>query len=363
METMTRDLAFGLAERGHGVGITCIEEEGELAPLLREEGISVRLVKCPGIRSNFFPDAELIAHFAARRCDVVHAHNGVWAKAALASRSAHVPATVSTLHGFAFGERWPSEPLRWWGARNSDIVVAVSASLRRHLVERTRLPASKVTMLSNGIDTRRFAPGRPSGTMRTRFGIAADVPVVGCVARLDRIKNHIVLLASLKLVSASFPQARLVLVGEGPLHEELEAQAADMGLSNSVIFAGACADPALLYRDLDAFALASLSEGTSISVLEAMASGVPVVATAVGGTPDLLADGACGLLVPSGDSAAMAAAITRLLGDSKLRGQLAAAARERVVSGFSRSSMVIAYEELYRSILRNKHERSLARCG
>jgi glycosyltransferase involved in cell wall biosynthesis len=116
-----------------------------------------------------------------------------------------------------------------------------------------------------------------------------------------------------------------------------------------------------LYRDLDVFVLPSLSEGTSISLLEAMASGVPVVATAVGGTPDLLAGGASGMLVPSGDAAAMASAVMRVLRDSELRSQLAAKGRERVTSNFSQLAMVIAYEELYHSILRKKHERSSAR--
>jgi glycosyltransferase involved in cell wall biosynthesis len=268
---------------------------------------------------------------------------------------------VSTWHGFAYGEGWHYEPLRWWGALHSDVVVAVSTPLRRHLIERTRIPASKVAVLPNGIDTARFAPGARSGTIRSHSGIAPDSPLIGCVARLDRIKNHALLLASLKLVLQSLPQTRLVLVGEGPLRQELESLVAEMGLSRSVIFAGAVADTAPLYRDLDVFVLPSLSEGTSISVLEAMACGVPVVATAVGGTPDLLGGGACGLLVPSGDAAAMASAIIRLLRNSELRSQLAANGRERVTSGFSQLAMVIAYEELYRSILRKKHALSSAR--
>lgn len=356
METMTRDLALGLAARNHQVGVTCIEEEGELAAPLRQSGVPVSLVKCPGIRPNFLPAARLGAHFAALGCDIAHLHSGVWAKAALASRSARVPAIISTLHGFAYGEGWMNELWRWWGARNSDHIVAVSASLRRHLIVRTRIPEEKVTVVQNGIDTDHFAPGDRSGALRSRFGIAPESPVIGCVARLDPVKNHALLFASLKQVLASCPQTRLVLVGEGPLRQALEAQVKEMGLCAAVIFAGGFADTAPLYRDLDVFVLASLSEGTSISVLEAMASGLPVVATAVGGTPDLLEDGACGLLVPSGDAAAMADAIIRVLRDDDLRAKLARAGRARAVSTFSRSAMVVAYEELYRSVLRKKHE-------
>ena len=361
METMTRDLALGLAARDHQVGVTCIEEEGELAAPLRQSGVPVSLVECPGIRPNFLPGPGLGAHFAARGCDVVHLHSGVWAKGALASRSARVPATISTLHGLAYAEGWLTEPFRWWGALNSDLIVAVSAPLRRHLIERTRIPEAKVTILHNGIDTSRFAPGDRSGMLRSRFGIAPDVHVIGCVARLDPVKNHALLLASLKQVLASCPQTRLVLVGEGPLRQALEAQVKEMGLCATVIFAGGLADTGPIYRDLDVFVLASLSEGTSISVLEAMATGLPVVATAVGGTPDLLANGACGLLVPSGDATAMADALIRVLRDGDLRAKLARAGRTRAVSSFSQSAMVVAYEELYRSVLRKKHESFAAR--
>jgi glycosyltransferase involved in cell wall biosynthesis len=354
MEVMTCDLARGLSAREHQVGITCIEEEGELAELLRDSGVSVRLVGCPGVRPNFVPDNSLTRHFAALGCDVVHLHNGVWAKAALACRSARVPAIISTMHGFINNERWFNEPLRWWGARHSDVIVAVSGPLQRHLVERTRIPGPKVTVLGNGIDTDRFAPGPRSGALRSRFGIAPDVPVLGCVARLDPIKNHSMLLATLERVLAFFPETRLVLVGDGPLRETLQAQVTGMGLTRSVIFAGVFPDPAPLYRDLDAFVLASLSEGTSISILEALASGIPVVATGVGGTPDLLEGGACGLLIPSGDAVAMADAVNGILRDRNLRSQLAASGRARAVACFSHSSMVASYEDLYRSVLRKR---------
>jgi glycosyltransferase involved in cell wall biosynthesis len=351
MEVMTRDLAVGLTARNHRVGVTCLEEEGPLASSLRQSNVPVSLVPCPGIRSNFRPDARLSAHLRALGCDVVHLHNGVWAKAALASRAARVPGTISTMHGFAYHETWLSEPLRWWGARHSDVVVAVSSSLQRHLVERTLIPARKVTVVGNGIDTERFKPGPRTGVLRSRFGIGADVPVLGCIARLDPVKNHALLLTALKLVLAAMPSARLVLVGDGPLRQQLESEVSQAGLSDGVTFAGAFSDTAPLYRDIDAFVLGSFSEGTSISILEAMASGVPVAATAVGGTPELLAEGECGSLVPSGDPAAMAEAIISILRDESLGARIAANARARAVSKFSLAAMISSYEELYRSIM------------
>lgn len=354
MEVVTRDLALGLLARNHQVGITCIEREGELAGLLRERGVPVTLVDCPGIRPNLLPSTKLTAHFQARGCNIVHLHNGVWAKGALASRYAQVPVTISTLHGLAHNEGWLNEALRWWGGRKSDLIVAVSTPLRHHLIEQAHIPEAKVIVLRNGIDTDRFSPGERSRVLRSTFGIAADVPLVGCIARLDPVKNHAMLLASFKRVTATLPYARLILVGDGPLRHALQTLAADLGLSRVVIFAGAFPDAQSLYRDLDAFVLASFAEGTSISVLEAMASGVPVVATAVGGNPDLLANGTCGLLVPSGDSAALADAVIRLLRDADLRVKLADAGRARATSTFSQASMVLTYEGLYRTMLRKK---------
>src|SRR5215210_1707535 len=140
MELMTCDLARGLAERGHQVGITCIVEIGQLAAALRGSGVSVTLVSCPGVRSNFIPDPKLSGYFRELGCDVVHAHSGAWTKAAVAARAARVPAIVSTMHGFGHREQWFEEPLRWWAACHTDLVVAVSAPLHRHLIDKTHIP-------------------------------------------------------------------------------------------------------------------------------------------------------------------------------------------------------------------------------
>ncbi|PVE20960.1 glycosyltransferase [Microvirga sp. KLBC 81] len=350
METMTAALAQALAARGHRVGVTCLQKEGELAEGLRRAGIPVALVPCPGTAPILRPHPGLCHHFAARAPDVVHAQNGVWAKAALAARAADVPAVIHTAHGFSLNEPWFGDALRWWAGLRTDMVVAVSASLREHLVRRARIPASRVVTIINGIDTARFAPSGRSGILREALGIGPDVPLLGCVARLDPVKNHALLLEAMALLVRQVPDARLVLVGDGPLREALQERAEALGLGGKVLFAGTLADTAPAYRDLDLFVLPSVSEGTSISVLEAMASGIPVVATAVGGTPQLLDGGTCGTLVPSGDPAAMAEAIRRLLTDPVGRTRMARAARERVLEEFGHAAMVRAYEKLYRQV-------------
>jgi glycosyltransferase involved in cell wall biosynthesis len=350
MEVMTCDLARGLSARGHQVGVTCLEAKGDLAEDLARGGVRASYIAVPGFGPNLRPDRALQAHFAKLGCQVVHTHNGVWAKAAMAARAACIP-VVNTFHGFAHGEPQFYEWLRWWGARYTDRVVAVSNSLREHLVGRTGVPVDRLAVLPNGIDTVRFSPGGRNGALRHRFEIAPDAPIVGCIARLDPVKNHALLLAAFRRVLMEQPKARLVLVGDGPLRDEIQGQVVSLGLAHAVHLAGSCADPAPIYRDLEAFALASTSEGTSISIIEALASGVPVVATAVGGNPDLLSNGECGLLVPTGNEAEMAFAILRILEDRQFAAQLATAGRARAIAAFSLEAMVDAYEALYWSVL------------
>lgn len=353
METLTCNLAVELAIRGHTVGITCLESEGgPLALQLRDSGIEVRLVPCPGVRPNILPDPLLKTHFESLSPDVVHTHNGVWAKAALAARAAHVPAVLNTLHGFALGEPWYYDALRWWASRYTAHIAAVSEPLRHHLITSSKVPSAKISVLPNGIDTVRFAPRKADGYLRRRLGISGTTPLVGCIARLDPVKNHTALISAFARVSALCPQAHLVMIGDGPLRGELENQVRAMGLGDIVHFTGEFADPANLYRDLDVFALASLYEGTSISILEALASSVPVVATNVGGNCALLEIGRCGLLVPPNDAPALAEAIVSILLNPRLGEELAAGGRGWVTSTYSLEAMVQKYESLYYDLLR-----------
>jgi glycosyltransferase involved in cell wall biosynthesis len=346
MEVLVASMARGLAARGHRVGVTCLEHDGAQADALRADGVRVSVVPTPGLRTIVRAPA-LAEHFARLAPDVVHSHSGVWEKAARAARHAGVARVVHTVHGLHDTEPWHGPLLKRWGARHTDWVVAVSEPLREYLVERVGLDAARVRVLINGIHTDEFRPGAHAGALRDRLGIGPDAPLVGTVARIAPIKNHAMLISSFARVLEQRPDAHLAIVGDGPVRPALEAQIASLGLADRVHLPGMMTGLAPVYRDLDLFVLSSLAEGTSISMLEAMATGCGIVATRVGGNTDLLDGGACGTLVPSDDASAMADALVALLDAPAERRRLGAAARARVLAHFSEAAMLDGYEALY----------------
>jgi glycosyltransferase involved in cell wall biosynthesis len=346
MENVTAVLARGLAARGHEVGFTCIEGPGDLGLDLRQEGFRVAVVAAPGLRPNVLP-WEFKRWFRKVAPDVVHAHSGIWLKAAQGARWARVPRVTFTLHGISPSEPWYMRHYSRMAARSTDDVVAVSASLGEHLRNVVHVARDRVHVIPNGVSTREFCTGPRSPEFRRHLGIPADASVVGSVARLHPVKNHALLIAAFARLRQQRPDAFLLLVGDGPCRQEIERDVADRGLSTAVHITGVISPTAPLFREMDVFVLSSHIEGTSISALEAMASGVPVVATAVGGNPVLLGHGQRGLLAPAGDAAALMEAMNTLLQDETLRVRVTAAAAEAVSREYSEENMVTRYELLY----------------
>lgn len=347
METVVAVLCRGLAARGVDVGITCLIEEGAMAASLRAEGIRVSVVPTPGFLPNLIAGRPLRKWLRDRRPDVAHAHSGVWLKAARAARAAGVKRIIYTAHGLLDPMPKCNLFLMREAARLTHRIVGVSDSVSDYHVTNAHPRRGQVVTVLNGVDTRRFHPGPGSGVLRAAFGIDEGAPLVGIVARLEPVKNHAMLIDAFALVHLRHPDAVLALVGDGLLRSDLTAQVIGLGLERVVRFAGAMSDMPPIYRDIDIFVLSSVAEGTSISILEAMASARCIVGTAVGGTPMLLDQGRAGVLVPPSDPRALADALIRLLADRAGRAELAAAARMRAENVFSERTMVDRYLELY----------------
>jgi glycosyltransferase involved in cell wall biosynthesis len=349
MEVVTARLAVELTELGQSVDVVCLEDTGPVADELVLAGVPVHLIRTPGVLTNFAPE-RLTQWFAATKPDVVHSHSGVWLKAARAAHLARVPAIVHTVHGLLTVEPWYTPLLMRLAARVTSRIIPVSDPLRSYLLDTIRLPGAAVQTVPNGVDTKVFCPSIDIARDRV-IGQKVPGPVVGCVARFDPIKNHELLLEAFALVRRAHHEAVLVLVGDGDSRKSLEHRAQQPDLRGSVVFAGERRDTPDLYRCFDVVALTSKAEGTSMSILEAMATGCCVVATDVGGTGALLDRGAAGVLVPPGDAIAFADRLNAVLDDTVQRRKLGEVARARAVDTYSQRTMALRYLAIYRDVL------------
>ena len=225
----------------------------------------------------------------------------------------------------------------------------IYASAKR-LQEREKVPHSRIQVIHNGIDITPFAQAQ-TGLVRRQLAIETISAVITCVANFREVKGHRILIDAVAALHAQNPDSYLWLVGDGPLRSETEHQVRVLGLEGAVKFLGQRSDVPHILADTDIFVLASLWEGMPGAILEAMATRLPVVATSVGGIPEIVVHGQTGYLVPPKDSGALAAALIRLLEDERLRLEMGEAGYRRVRSHFSLDAKVRelenVYEELY----------------
>jgi glycosyltransferase involved in cell wall biosynthesis len=235
----------------------------------------------------------------------------------------------------------------------TDAIVAISKSQARDLVERYRVaPAGKVHVVPLGLDLERYLALEPSSSCRARFGLAAEAFVVAFVGRFVPIKNVPMLIDAFESLHRDVPRARLVLAGDGPLASELLGTIRARGLANAVTCLGWVDDLAPLFAATDVVVLTSNNEGTPVALIEAMAAARAVVATRVGGVPDLIRDGLDGRLVPPNAPAALAAALGELARDPDERRRLGTAARAAVREAFGAERLVDDIDRLYVGLLR-----------
>lgn len=240
-----------------------------------------------------------------------------------------------------------------------DGVVAVSAAIDDQLAA-AGVPQERRQIIENGISLPDAASGVPREQVRRALGVPGDAPLVLAVGRFDRFKAfHLLLEAMARLGGAAGPAsaARLVLVGDGGLRQELLARCQQLGLGERVLFAGYRRDIPDLLRAADLFVISSIDEGLPMALLEALAAGLPVVSTRVGAVPEALGEGEFGALVPVGDAGALARAMVELLSNPERRAALAAAGHGRYRRRFSREAMGRRYLELYQRVSRGGEPR------
>ena len=326
---------------------------GSAVQRLRSLGVAVEVIDTD---DDEVAVRELAAWLRREEIDLVHSHMyRAEVVGTRASVAAGVPVIAATVHSSRV--RPPADvALLASLTPMMDRLIVPSAAIE-HKVRCEGREGARFAVIPNGVDLSRFAsPARPS-SVRTDLGIPADAPLVGVVARLEAEKGHRHLLDAWPAVLAAAPNAWLVVVGEGSEADALREQAAGLGrpASRRIVFTGRREDIAALTAELSVAVLPSLREAQGISILEAMARCVPVVASAVGGIPEVITSGTDGILVPPADPAALAAAVGELLTDPGLRDRIGAAGYRTVAERFSIDAQVRRIEAVY--------DEELARAG
>ncbi len=281
--------------------------------------------------------------------DIVHTHSGTWYKVSLAARMAGVQSIVYTDHGRPRPDQRFGRLLDFLASRRTTRVVAVSETVRTQLSSFVARPGG-ISVILNGVDCDSFCPAGAPPEDRSELGLPQGSLVLGSIGRLEPVKGYDIMIEALALLRADLPPDEmpvLVIVGNGSELESLRERAERLDLGEIVFFFGWRDDIHRLLRVMDVFSMSSRSEGTSLSLLEAMSSGVCPVVTAVGGNPAVLGPELAHRLVSPEDPGGLAGAWLTALGDSVARNQDAQTARQRVVSSFSLAAMAEAYEDLY----------------
>lgn len=294
-------------------------------------------------------------HIRAQRPAVIQTHlftSAVYAT--LASAGLGIP-VVSTFHGepdIDPGDRWLRAKLRVLGGPRNRLVF-VSEALRAHIAGLGPLRLERTRVIHNGVDCSVFRPGEATAASIPGLNLPGGATVVGAVGNVRPSKDYAVLLRATAELVERLPGVHTVIVGQatGSMYEELLELRASLGLEDRVHFLGFREDVAELFQVFDVFALSSSDEGFSLATVQAMASGIPVVATRSGGPEEIVVHGQTGLLVPPGDPGALADGLARVLETPDEGRRWAVAGRERATSTFSTGAMLRAYEDLYLELL------------
>lgn len=339
--------------------VGCLDELGFFGEALQSEGYQVyTLNRKPGLDWSIID--RLCQVIQTEKVAVIHAHQytpyfyGLLASLSMKLRFLPLaPKVVFTEHGRLYPERkkWKRMLVNPILSLFTDEIVTISESTKASLITYENFPPRRIKVVYNGIDFAHFSQTCDVSAKKEALGLPLSAKVIGIVARLDPIKNHAMLLRAFSQVVQTIPETYLVIVGDGPNKHSLKTLARSLEISDHTIFLGARQDVAELLHVFDIFALSSFTEGTSVTLLEAMSAGVPVVATSVGGNPEVVEDQKTGYLTPNDNDQVMAAMLLKLIQDETIRQRMGQASQQRVYTLFSLDKMVNAYTNLYLKVL------------
>ena len=349
------ELTKGLADREiYSLEVCCLREGGPWAQKLENLGFQVHIL---GKKTKY--DLRCLLRFIilCRRLkpQVVHAHDmtAMW-WGTLGAWLAGAPVIIATKHGRArlflptLGKKLMYKAL----ATITDKIIAVSHHLKDYMIQHEGINPAKIEVILNGIDLSDFRKTADVSAAKKELGIPADNAVVGIIASLTPVKNHTTLIKAGHLIRQSLPKVTFLVIGDGPLMRQHQKLVHESGLADAFIFLGNREDVPSLLPVFDVSVLCSLYEGISITILESMAAGKPVVATHVGGTPEVVKDGLTGYLVPPENPKELAEKIRCLLESPTLAKSMGTAGREFVEREFSYARMIEETKQVYAASLR-----------
>jgi len=362
-EKQVVELALGLDRSRFRVEICCLNQGGPMVDAVRADGIPVHIFNTSLPWGKFNPRSwihlarhlwGILRQVRHSRPDIIHGYLfTAYVTGIICGKIAGVPVLISSRRSLGFFKEdkpW-RQPLENFVNRWTHAIIPNSKAVLEDCIRRERNGKGKYRVIYNGVDVERYSTGPAEPSVRAEWGIAPGDLLVGCVANLIHYKGHLEILEAAALLRGEFPRLRFVFVGrDGGMEKAIVEKRDTLGLRDCVILAGSRSDVARLIPAFDVLLLASHEEGFSNVLLEGMACGRPIVATAVGGNAESVIHQETGLIIPPRDPVAMAEALAALLRDSDLMRRFGNAGRIRVEREFSRERMIRDMDEFYLDI-------------
>jgi sugar transferase (PEP-CTERM/EpsH1 system associated) len=347
LQQIVVNLAQNICKEKYNISVLCLRNLGEYVPEFERLGIRVFFVK-KGKRTNYFLFLRIARLLRKEKIRIIHTHNSQsLVDGTLGALLSGVRNIIHTEHGRVFPDKRRYMLMERVLSRFVFKVVGVSDQTAHNMNKYVKIPPSKITTIVNGIDGAKYHNKFAADEKKAELGIDPQAPVIGMIGRLVKEKGLEYLILALKTIVRSYPSIRLLIVGQGILQNHLKELVIQNGLQDNVLFTGGRLDTPQLYKVFDLFVLPSISEGLPMVLLEAMASGCPIIATEVGGIPSLIRHGFNGSLVPSKDPDSLAKEILKLLADTEKRNEYIENGKQIFNKSYDVRVMTRKYESLY----------------